>query len=305
MIDERAARNLSSFHLHQPSGKDRADFEATGNRALIKTFQVEKSARRLHLQNSLSNVRQVEMPSRRFEDRVVFVTGGASGLGLESCVQFIEEGAQVYIMDLEERGVLQRLDDKAYYHKGDVGKPEDCEAAIKACVEKLGKLDILFHNAAQPSPMSTVPFHDLALFQQIINTNLCGLFYLARIAIPQMQKQGKGVIVATASTSALGGEYGLASYSASKAGMLNLMRTMAIDHAKDNIRINALCPGYMPTPMTEGLGELVKVVEESIPQGRGGDPKEVARTVLFLASEDSSYMTGHGKMVVMATRHFK
>ncbi|KAL2435108.1 hypothetical protein ABEF95_013252 [Exophiala dermatitidis] len=112
-----------------------------------------------------------------------------------------------------------------------------------------------------------------------------------------MQKQGKGVIVATASTSALAGEYGLASYAASKAGMLNLMRTMALDHARDNIRINAICPGYMPTPMTEGLGDLVKVVEDSIPLGRGGDPKEVARTVLFLASDDASYMTGHALVV--------
>ena len=176
------------------------------------------------------------------------------------------------------------------------GKPEDCEAAISACVEKLGKLDILFHNAEQPCPLTTVPYHDVALFQQIINTNLCALFYLARVAIPQMQKQGKGVIVATASTSAMAGEHGLPSYSASKAGMVNLMRTMAIDHAKDNIRINAICPGYMLTPMTEGLGELAKVVEESIPQGRGADPAEVARSVLFLASEDASYMTGHGKM---------
>ena len=236
------------------------------------------------------------MPAPRFEGKVVFVTGGSSGLGKASCVQFIDEGAEVFIMDLEEKSILQHLGSKARFHQGDVGKPEDCEAAIKACVEQLGKLDILFHNAAQPCPMTTVPYHDLDLFKQIINTNLCALFYLARIAIPQMQKQGKGVIVVTASTSAMAGEHGLPSYSASKAGMLNLMRTMAIDHAKENIRINAICPGYMVTPMTEGLGELAKVVEESIPQGRGADPGEVARSVLFLASEDASYMTGHGKI---------
>ena len=235
------------------------------------------------------------MPAPRFEGKIIFATGGSSGLGKASCAQFIDEGGEVFIMDLEERSVLKQLGDKAHFYQGDVGIPEDCEAAIKACVEKLGKLDILFHNAAQLCPMTTVPYHDLAQFQQIINTNLCSLFYLARIAIPQMQKQGEGVIVVTASTSAMSGEHGLPSYSASKAGMVNLMRSMAIDHAKDNIRINAICPGYMRTSMTEGLGELAKIVEESIPQGRGADPEEVARSVLFLASEDASFMTGHGK----------
>ncbi|KIX07267.1 uncharacterized protein Z518_01920 [Rhinocladiella mackenziei CBS 650.93] len=238
------------------------------------------------------------MPGPRFENKIILVTGGASGLGAAACDLFVSEGGTVFIMDLDEKSVLSQLPgDKAHFFRGDVSKPEDCEAAINTCVEKLGRLDVLFHNAARPAPMTTVPYHDLALFQQIINTNLCSLFYLARIAIPQMQKQGKGVIVATASSSALAGEYGLASYSASKAGMLNLMRTMALDHAKDNIRINAICPGYMPTPMTEGLGELVKVVEDSIPQGRGGDPKEVAQTALFLASEDASYMTGQALVV--------
>ncbi|EXJ91112.1 hypothetical protein A1O1_04219 [Capronia coronata CBS 617.96] len=238
------------------------------------------------------------MPGPRFTDKIIFITGGSSGLGAEASALFIDEGAHVFIMDLAEKGILTRLgEEKATFFQGDVGKPEDCESAIRACVDKHGRLDILFHNAAQPTPMTTVPFHDLVQFQQIINTNLCGLFYLARIAIPQMQVQKKGVIVATASTSALGGEYGLASYAASKAGMLNLMRTMALDHARENIRINAICPGYMPTPMTEGLGELVKVVEESIPQGRGGDPTEVARAALFLASEDASYMTGQALIV--------
>ncbi|KAJ4524558.1 hypothetical protein HRR78_004679 [Exophiala dermatitidis] len=249
------------------------------------------------------------MPGPRFEDKVVFVTGGSSGLGAEACAQFLAEGARVFIMDLAEKDILTRLkqqleqtdtpptDEKATFFQGDVSKPEDCETAIGKCIEQHGRLDILFHNAAQPTPMTTVPYHDVTQFQQIINTNLCSLFYLARVAIPQMQKQGKGVIVATASTSALAGEYGLASYAASKAGMLNLMRTMALDHARDNIRINAICPGYMPTPMTEGLGDLVKVVEDSIPLGRGGDPKEVARTVLFLASDDASYMTGHALVV--------
>src|ERR1700748_3044206 len=108
------------------------------------------------------------MPGPRFEGKAVFVTGGSSGLGKAASAQFIAEGGQVFIMDLEERSILQELGDKAHFYQGDVGKPEDCEAAIKSCVEKLSKMDILFHCAAQPCPMTTVPYHDVALFQQII-----------------------------------------------------------------------------------------------------------------------------------------
>lgn len=183
------------------------------------------------------------MSRSRFTDQVVLVTGGSSGLGAETSQLFIDEGAKVFIADLEERSILKRLGPNAHFQRCDVSDPESCESAINACVEKFGRLDVLFHNAARLGPVSTVPNHDLALFQQIINTNLCGAFYLARVAIPQMQKQGKGVIVNTASTSGLAGDFGLCSYGAAKAGIVNLTRIMALDHAKENIRVNCVCPG--------------------------------------------------------------
>ena len=114
------------------------------------------------------------------------------------------------------------------------------------------------------------------------NSNLCGLFYLSRIAIPQFRKQGKGAIVATASTAGLQGDYGICAYSASKHGTVGLIKAMALDHAKENIRVNCVCPGYMITPMTEPFKENPTVYEEllnGIPMGRGADPKEIGRAV--------------------------
>lgn len=235
----------------------------------------------------------------RFENQVVFVTGGTSGLGADTCELFIGEGATLFVTDIAERDILQRLGtDKAMFHPCDVSQPADCERAIALCVERLGRLDVLFHNGARLGGVSTVVDHDVALFQQVINTNLCGLFYLARAAIPQMRKQGKGAIVSTASTSGLLGDYGLCSYSAAKAGLVNLTRVMALDHAREGIRVNCVCPGYMVTPMTAPFREdkaVHEVLLEGIPMHRGADPKEVGRTVLYLASDDASYITGQGK----------
>ena len=239
------------------------------------------------------------MARARFTDQVALVTGGTSGLGADTAELFHQEGAKVFVVDLEERDILKRLGDKnAHYQRCDVSSPEDCEKAIAACIEKFGRLDVLFHNAGRLAPVGTVVDHDVKLFQDVINTNLCGLFYLGRAAIPQMRKQGKGAIVATASTSGRFGDYGLCAYSASKAGTINLIRTMALDHAKEGIRINAVCPGYMITPMTQGMRDNKALHEElldRVPMGRGADPKEIGRVVLFLASDDASYINGEGQ----------
>lgn len=238
------------------------------------------------------------MARQRFLNQVVFATGGTSGLEADTCELFIDEGAKVFVTDLEERGILTRLGpEKATFQRCDVSNPEDCHKAVEACIKKYGRLDVLFHNGAMLAGVATVVDHDLAAFQRVINTNLCSLFYLARVAIPQMRKQGKGVIVSTASTAGLRGDSGLCSYNAAKAGMINLTRTMAIDHISEGIRINCVCPGYMVTTMTTAFREdtfIHDMLRERIPAGRGSDPKEVGRAVLFLASDEASYITGQG-----------
>lgn len=238
------------------------------------------------------------MANLRFKSQIILVTGGTSGLGADTSELFVREGAKVFVTDLEERGIVDRLgSENATYQRCDISDPDDCQDAVRACVQRYGRLDVLFHNGAMLAGISTVVDHDLATFQRVINTNLCGLFYLARAAIPQMRKQGRGSIVTTASTAGLAGDSGLCSYSAAKAGVVNLTRTMALDHAREGIRVNCVCPGYMVTPMTVPFREdkfIHDMLLEQIPQGRGSDPKEVGRAILFLASDDASYITGHG-----------
>jgi NAD(P)-dependent dehydrogenase (short-subunit alcohol dehydrogenase family) len=239
------------------------------------------------------------MAGARFTNQVVLITGGTSGLGAATAELFAKEGAKVFITDLEERDIIAKLgSDNAVFQRCDVSSSEDCAAAIKACIEQFGGLDILFHNAGMNCFFAPVVDQDIDHFRKVTDTNMLSLFYLSRVAVLQMRKQGKGVIVATASTAGLHGYSGLAPYATAKAGLVNLIRTMALDHARENIRINCVCPGYMLTPMTAFLREqedLHKGVVEKVPMGRGADPAEVGRVVLFLASDDASYITGQGR----------
>ena len=152
------------------------------------------------------------MPGNRFADKVVLVTGGSSGLGADTAELFLQEGAKVFVTDLVERDILKRLGDQsAAFEKCDISSAQDCENAVKGCVEKFGRLDILFHNGARLAALANVVDDDVETFENVIKTNLLGLFYMGRAAIPEMRKQGKGVIVNTASTSGLYGDHGLAS----------------------------------------------------------------------------------------------
>lgn len=238
------------------------------------------------------------MSRSRFTNKVVFITGGTSGLGLATTQLFVSEGAKVFVTDIEERSVLEKLGSKdATFAKCDVGDPLACETAINACITRFGRLDVLFHCGAMLSPVAPVPQQKVSDFQKVINVNLCSSFYLARVAIPQMQKQGYGAIVNVASTSGLFADYGLCAYNAAKAGVINLTRAMAIDHAREGIRVNAVCPGYMVTAMTTGFRDnedIHKELLDGIPQGRGCSPDEVGQAVLFLASDDASYVNGTG-----------
>lgn len=172
---------------------------------------------------------------------------------------------------------------------------------MEACVKEYGRLDVLFHNAGRLGPISKAVDLDVEVFQKLIQTNLCGAFYVAKAVIPHMRRQGKGVIVNTASVSGLAADFGLAAYNAAKAGIINLTRAMALDHAREGIRIVSICPGFMLTPMTGDVVHhntgLAEAIYESIPMGRGGDPSEVAKAVLFLASDDASWITGHRQLL--------
>ena len=230
----------------------------------------------------------------RFKDRVAFVTGGGSGIGAASARLFAREGARVVLVDLDGNAA-----ERVAAETGGVGVAADVsdraavEAAIGRAVEAHGRIDILFNNAGIGSFGKTP---DLApeAWERVIAIDLHAVFYACRAAIPHMPKPG-GVIVNTASISGLAGDYGFTAYNAAKAGVINYTRSLAIDHAREGIRANALCPGLIATPLTAGAAALPGLADDwhdTIPMGRPGTPEEMAEVVAFLASDAASYVTG-------------
>ncbi|KAK5019948.1 3-oxoacyl-reductase [Cryomyces antarcticus] len=243
----------------------------------------------------MGSIVPVPITPQRFAGKIVFLTGGTGGLGAATCELFLAEGASVFVVDLHAHDIASKLSKTLHFQKCDVSDPVACEEAVRACVAHFGRLDVLINCAGRVGPVTDVPGMPVEEFQKLIGLNLGSVFYLSRVAIPQMIKQGGGAVVSIASTSGLAGDYGLCAYNAAKAGVINLSRAMACDHAKDGVRVNVVCPGYMITPMSaafETQPDMYADLLDGIPQGRGCDPKEVGRAVLWLASDEASFTTG-------------
>jgi meso-butanediol dehydrogenase / (S,S)-butanediol dehydrogenase / diacetyl reductase len=238
----------------------------------------------------------------KLENKATVITGGGSGIGEATARLFAAEGARVVIADIDENNgkrVAGEIGAAALFRKTDVSDPAQVEALVKSTVERFGRLDVLFNNAfaTRMGPVGQLSIED---WHQTISVTLSGVFYGMRFALPQMVAQGGGVIVNTASISGLFGDYGAGAYNAAKAGVVNLTRSAAIEYARKKIRINAVCPGMIETPaVLNGLirqardpERMRKANEEVHPMGRMGQPEEIAKVVLFLACDDSSFMTG-------------
>jgi meso-butanediol dehydrogenase/(S,S)-butanediol dehydrogenase/diacetyl reductase len=234
---------------------------------------------------------------KRFEGRVVLITGAASGIGAAAARRFASEGARVFLGDLNEdagRALERELGDVARFFPLDVREIAQVDACTQACVDQFGRLDVVFNNAGIGSN-GAAPDLDPKTWRDVLAVDLDAVFFGCRAAIPQLRRSGGGVIVNTASISGLFGDYGLLAYNAAKGAVVNLTRALAIDHAREGIRVNAVCPGPIDTPLVKVLMEHAAVSGEyarNIPMGRVGRADEVAAAVAFLASDDAAYITG-------------
>ena len=238
----------------------------------------------------------------KLEGKVALITGSGSGIGRSTAILFAKEGAKVAVVDYVVEGGEKTVETiikgggKAIFIKADVSNSADVQKAITTTVDKYGKLDILYNNAGIEGAMAPIADSTEENFDRVISINLRGVFLGMKYGITQMLKQGGGVIISTASVAGLVGFPNITAYCASKGGVVQLTKTAALEYAKQNIRINCICPGVIWTPMLErftgGSEEAKKQFEATEPVGRMGTPEEIAQAALFLASDDASFVTG-------------
>ena len=236
----------------------------------------------------------------RLRDKVAIITGGASGIGKATALLFAKEGAKVVVADKNEAGGKETVDHirsdggEAIFVRADVTSAEDVQGMVKAAIGTYGKLVILFNNAgiAMRLPVADLPEED---WDRCIDINLKGVYLCSKYAIPEMIKNDGGCIINMASIYGVVGGKTRAAYVASKGGVVNLTRGMALDYASNNIRVNCICPGFVETPLVR---DVVKTPEEyqalavQHPMGRLAKPLEIAYGALYLASDESSFVTG-------------
>ena len=238
----------------------------------------------------------------RLAGKVAFISGGARGMGASFATLFAREGARVGFGDvLEEEGreveaEIDRSGGQAAFVRLDVTSERDWEEAIAATVGRFGKLDVLVNNAGIGGFMTGIEQSTLEEWNRVMDINSKGVFLGTRAAIPEMRKAGGGSIVNISSVSGIIGRTNVyAGYTASKGAVRLLTKSAAVQYAKDGIRVNSIHPGPIVTPMTGGRmadPEQVRIFQSSVPMGRYGQPEEVAYGVLYLASDESSYVTG-------------
>jgi NAD(P)-dependent dehydrogenase (short-subunit alcohol dehydrogenase family) len=233
---------------------------------------------------------------RGLKGKNVLVTGGASGIGQATAKRFLEEGCAVCILDCSAEArarVLQELPKLTRAIDADVSSMDQVKAAFAEAIDSMGSVDVLVNNAGISIRHD---FLDITAeeWDQVLNVNLKGIFYMAQTAAKHMMGQGSGVIVNTASTAGTTGYPHYADYAASKGGVIALTQTMALELAPV-VRVNAISPGYVLTPMqrAEYSDEMLAAVNRKIPLGRHAKPAEIAALFAFLASEDAAFATGH------------
>jgi NAD(P)-dependent dehydrogenase (short-subunit alcohol dehydrogenase family) len=240
-----------------------------------------------------------------FENKVALVTGGAFGIGKATAIAFARLGAKVVVADwIEDNATLNQIKEEggtAIFAKCDVSKNGDVAEMVNKAIQAFGRLDFAINNAGIEGLNALFHEGTEENWDKTININLKGVWLCMKHELPHMLKQGKGAIVNVASVAGLIGFPGLPAYVASKHGVIGLTKTAALENAKQGIRVNAVCPGVIKTPMIDRVTGLDKTVEKAYedmePVGRMGTPEEVAEAIIWLCSDASSFVTGHSMAV--------
>ena len=243
------------------------------------------------------------------DGKTALVTGGGSGIGRAASLAYAREGARVVVVDMNVEGgeeTVQQIKEaggEAILVHADVARPEDTQAMVAQAVAAFGSLDCAFNNAGISGGGGRRLFADYLEedWDRVISINLKGVWLCMKAEIPQMLKQGGGAIVNTASVAGLVGIRGTAAYIAAKHGVTGLTKAAALEYASQGIRVNSVCPGYIHTPMVQGIFDTVEGYEDEVksrhPVGRLGEPSEIAEAVMWLSSDAASFVTGHNMPV--------
>lgn len=233
----------------------------------------------------------------RLKDKVVIITGAGSGIGRIAQL-FAQEGAKVVVGDVNEKGGMETANSinnaggQAIFEKLDVSNREQTRQVVKDAIAKYGKIDVLINNAGIIQDALVVKMTE-EQWDKIININLKGPFNCIQAVVEQMISQGSGVILNMSSIVALYGNVGQTNYAATKAGLIGMTKTLAKELGKKGIRVNAVAPGFISTPMSATVPEkILEMMKEKTPLKRLGTPRDVANTLLFLASDDANFING-------------
>ena len=238
--------------------------------------------------------------SQKLEDKVAIITGGDSGIGRSVAVAFAREGADVAVLYLDEdrdakqtQGLVENEGRRCLLLQGDIGSRKFCEKAVKQAVRKFGRLDVLVNNAAEQHVASSITEISEGQLVRTFRTNIFSMFFLTAAATEHL-KRARGSVINTTSVTAYRGSPGLLDYSATKGAIVSFTRSLAMAMVEDGVRVNAVAPGPIWTPLIPASFPADKVATfgSDVPMGRAGQPAEVAPAYVFLASEDGAYVTG-------------
>ncbi len=243
----------------------------------------------------------------KLDGKVAIVTGGGSGIGRAAALEFAREGAKVAVADIDEAraravaGEIAATGGQATAVRVDVSQPEQVEAMAKAAVDAYGRLDVLFNNAGIDGQPGLLADSSIDNWNRVIAINLTGAYLGMKYGIAAMLKTGGGSVISTSSVAGVVGFPAMAAYCASKGGIIQLTKSAALDYGRMGVRVNAICPGVIETPMVKQVMDaapaMMDTMKEQTPLGRFGAPKDIAKLALYLASDDSAFCTGAHFMI--------